>query len=154
MKQEVRSANLLGTQYNTGHLRSKFGQKNKQGRHSVKKMDTFLDRVKGNWFPWREKETNEKDLVRKMSQNDHYLECLCDLDDEAEGLGGYWGGSLIVYVECMVHPLKGILILHVWASGKLCTFQIFFHKAVLICIQRQSHQNRGVDFSSSQILSP
>jgi hypothetical protein len=34
--------------------------------------------------------------------------CACVLDDAAEGLGAYWGGSLIVYVECMVHPLKGI----------------------------------------------
>jgi hypothetical protein len=39
-----------------------------------------------------------KFLARPEVQNDHYLECMCDFDDEAEGLGAYWGGSLIVYV--------------------------------------------------------
>jgi hypothetical protein len=59
-------------------------------------MDTFWTELKGIGFLGARKKQLRKFLVRKMSQNDHYLEC--DLDDEAEGLGAYWGGSVIVYV--------------------------------------------------------
>ncbi len=34
-------------------------------------------------------------IVRKKFKNYRYLECMCDFDEEAEGLGGYWVGVLL-----------------------------------------------------------